>query len=92
MSTSDWTADRTTGGPLDEVFRRLREQVPDLVIEVAAPDHDHFLLRIATSPEVVELECRPGGRPPFTVSDEYSQIPAADIATATRAVHELLSA
>ncbi|MFJ9609077.1 hypothetical protein ACIRS1_22335 [Kitasatospora sp. NPDC101176] len=97
MNTRVWTAGHTTGGPLDDVFRLVRARVADVVIERRvkqdeADDDDLFLIRMVTNPEPLELECRPGGRPPFIVSDEYSWIDARDSAEAAEAVYELLSA
>ncbi|MER5867536.1 hypothetical protein [Kitasatospora sp. NPDC002040] len=82
---------------MDDVFRIVRERVPDLVIERKvkrheADDDDWFFIRMATNPDPLSLECRPGGQPPFVVYDEYSSIDAPDSATAAEAVFELLSA
>ncbi|MFD8317202.1 hypothetical protein ACFVZ3_24235 [Kitasatospora purpeofusca] len=97
MKTRVWATGQTTGGPLDEVFRLVRARVADVVIERKvkqddADDDDLFFVRIVTNPEALELECQPGGRPPFIVSDEYSWIDASDAVAAAEAVHELLSA
>ncbi|MDX2707032.1 hypothetical protein PV350_29900 [Streptomyces sp. PA03-6a] len=84
-----------TGGPLDDAFRLVRAEVPDLVVERAASGERvgaDFLLRIAGSVETVEVECRPGGQPVFVVSDEYSWIEAADPAAAAQAILDLLKA
>ncbi|MFC1435487.1 hypothetical protein ACEZDB_33085 [Streptacidiphilus sp. N1-3] len=98
MNTLPWTAEHATGGPLDQVFRIVRDQVPDLVIEHNAAveeedgDWDEFFIRMATNPDPLRLECRSGGQPPFTVFDEYSSIDARDPAAAAEAVLEFLSA
>ncbi|MFE4976458.1 hypothetical protein ACFRAR_30695 [Kitasatospora sp. NPDC056651] len=98
MNTTPWTTEHATGGPLDEIFRIVRDRVPDLVIEHKVTveeedaDWDEFFIRIATNPDPLRLECRPGGQPPFTVDDEYSSIDARDPAAAAEAVLELLSA
>jgi hypothetical protein len=97
MNTLPWTTEHATGGPLDEVFRIVRDQVPDLVIEHKMTvredgDWDEFVIRMATNPDPLRLECRPGGQPPFTVYDEYSSIDATDPTAAAEAVLELLSA
>ncbi|MEU4094421.1 hypothetical protein [Streptomyces sp. NPDC026673] len=84
-----------TGWPLNDAFRLVRAEVPDLVVERAAGgerDDADFLLRIAGSIEAVEVECRPGGQPVFIVSDEYSWIEAADPAAAAQAILDLLRA
>ncbi|MFI5533022.1 hypothetical protein ACIA8O_31240 [Kitasatospora sp. NPDC051853] len=96
MNTREWTPEHTTGGPLDEAFRLVRARMADVVIERRVEqdgaDDDLFFIRIVTNPDMLELECRPGGRPPFVVSDEHSQIDALDSAAAAAAVHELLRA
>ncbi|MEU9128837.1 hypothetical protein AB0D08_12115 [Kitasatospora sp. NPDC048540] len=94
MDTREWPADARTGTPVDEVLRCLRERLPALVVERgvdrAGADGDSFFVRLASNPEAVEVECGPGGRPPFVVSDEYSWIDAPDAAVA--AVHQLIRA
>jgi len=92
MTQRPWTADNHAGSPADDALRRLSERVPELVIEYSEADDDCFLIRMVTNPEPIELQCRTGGQPPFTASDEYSQIDAADSAAAAEAVYELLTA
>ncbi|KQV19269.1 MULTISPECIES: hypothetical protein [unclassified Kitasatospora] len=94
MDTRTWLGD--TGGPVDDAFRLVREQVPGLVTErpdgIDGGDNSLFFVRVEGSVEAVEVECWPGGRPPFTVSDEYSQLDAADPAAAAAAILEFLRA
>ncbi|MFC9325527.1 hypothetical protein [Kitasatospora sp. NPDC057015] len=97
MDTFTWTPAHATGGPLDDLLRLVRERVPNLVVERRAEEHrtdddDWFLIRMVTNPEPITLECRPGGRPPFLVHDEYSSVEAPDAVTGATAVYELLSA
>ncbi|MGA5822350.1 hypothetical protein ACPC54_31340 [Kitasatospora sp. NPDC094028] len=73
-----------------EVARLVRARVPDVVVE--RPDGTGFLMRLPGSAEAVELESGPSGRPPFTVSDEYSWVEAHDPAAAAEAVLGLLRA
>ncbi|MET9879098.1 hypothetical protein ABZZ36_31365 [Actinacidiphila glaucinigra] len=81
-----------TGGLVDDAFRLVREEVPDLVVERATGGGSVWELRIPGSLEVVEVECPPGCQPAFIVSDEYSWIQATAPATAARAILDLLRA
>lgn len=67
-------------GPVAEIFRVVRAQVPDLSVERAADETEVacFALRIEGSLESVGVQCRRAGRPPFVVSDEYAWIQVAD--------------
>ncbi|ARF83324.1 hypothetical protein ACIG0C_33370 [Kitasatospora aureofaciens] len=82
------------GGPVDEVLRRVRQQVPDLVIGgvSSAGARVCVTVRIEGSLDPVELEYWAEGRPPFTTADEYSSIAAADPTAAAEAVLSLLRA
>jgi hypothetical protein len=81
-------------GPVGEVLRRVRHQVPNLVIEdvSSAGARGCFTVRIEGSLDPVELEYWAEGRPPFTAADEYSSIGAADPTAAAAAVLSLLRA
>ncbi|WP_089223224.1 hypothetical protein [Actinacidiphila glaucinigra] len=81
-----------TGGLVDDAFRQVRDEVPDLVVERSTDCGSVWLLRISGSLEVVEVECPPGAQPLFIVSGEYSWLQATDAATAAQAILELLQA
>ena len=75
-----WSADDRTGGPIDEVFTDLRREFPDLVIErlvgtYLADDDNVFWLCIGPpqslrGKESVQVDTKPGGRPPFLLEGE----------------------
>ncbi|GAA4839161.1 hypothetical protein [Kitasatospora terrestris] len=49
-----------------------------------------FAFRLAGSLEAVEFECRPAGRSPYVVSDEYSWMQVDNPVAAAEAVLSLL--
>ncbi|MBY8878021.1 hypothetical protein [Actinacidiphila acidipaludis] len=97
MDARVWLPGERTGGSLDEVFQRVRDAVPSLAIEclegpLGTDDERRFFLRVGGSLEAVEVESRPGGRPPFIISDEYQQLDAVDPVSASAAVLDFLKA
>ena len=81
-------------GPVAEIFRLVRAQVPGLSVEVAADETEVgcFAVRIEGSLESVGVQCQRAGRSPFIVSDEYSWVPVDDPHTGAEAVLGLLRA
>src|SRR6266480_2683470 len=78
-----WTSDDRTGGPIDEMFARLRSEFRELVIErlvgtYPADDDNVFWLSLGPSPrfrggESVQLDTWPDGRPPFLLEGEQQR-------------------
>ncbi|MER7275863.1 hypothetical protein ABT369_15530 [Dactylosporangium sp. NPDC000244] len=90
--TVAWSAQDTTGGPLDEVFRALREELPDLTIERVRRTHpgdddNVWWLTLAEADSDVQIDSAEGGEPPFVLESDTD--PARRVATVAMAVTTL---
>jgi hypothetical protein len=90
-----WTADRRTGGPLDDVLDAVRAQVPWLVIErltVTHPvdDHNVYFLGDAEDYNRVQVDTSPNGQPPFLI-EGTERLETSDLAEAIATIVTWLS-
>jgi hypothetical protein len=80
--------DDLTGGPVDELLTRLESAFPDAVIERlhatrAADDNNVWFIRSSTeSSAEVQVDCHPGGHPPFTLEGVGQRFEASSPGTA----------
>jgi hypothetical protein len=96
-----WSAQDTTGGPLDEVFRTLREEFSALSIARLramhpSDDDNVWWLTLAGAGADVQIDSAEGGEPPFMLesdTDRVSRVGTVDAAvTALRPwLHALAS-
>jgi hypothetical protein len=69
-----WTGADRTGGPVDEVFDRLRRHVPGLIVErleVSHPGDDDNVYFIGDEHGLdrIQLDTAPGGQPLFCIEN-----------------------
>ena len=69
-----WAASDRTGGPVDDVFDRLRAQVPGLVIErlqvkYPADDDNVYFIGCGHDLDLIQLDTADGGQPPFLIEN-----------------------
>jgi hypothetical protein len=89
-----WGPHDLTGGPVDQVFTRLRTEFPHLVVErvdVTHPGDDDNLFFVGDDRgfEHLHVETYPGGQPPFLIAED-EQFHTSDVAEAVAAVRSLL--
>jgi translation elongation factor P/translation initiation factor 5A len=75
MRGRPWTNIDRTGGPIDEVFSQLREQVPGVIIErleVTHPADDDNVYFIGDQHQFdrVQVDTYPDGQPSFLIENE----------------------
>ena len=86
IPTRPWGEGDLTGGPLDVVLQRVRDDVPDLIVErllVTRPGDDDnvYLLGNASARTLVQVDTYPNGQPAFLI-EAAEQAETADVATA----------
>jgi hypothetical protein len=89
MRGRPWGPDDLTGGPVDEVFARIRTVVPRLVVErleVMHPSDDDnvYFLGDEHGLDRIQVDTHPGGRPPFLIeaTERFETSDAAEAAAA----------
>ena len=85
-----WGPDDLTGGPVDEVFARVRVVAPGLVVgrlRVRYPvdDDNVYFLGDEHGPDRVQIDTGPAGQPPFLIEAE-GRFETSDVAEAARMV------
>ena len=75
MRGSPWTSSDHTGGPIDEVFSQLREQVPGLIIERLevthpADDDNVYFIGDQHQSDRVQVDTHPDGQPSFLIENQ----------------------
>ena len=95
MGGRSWGVGDLTGGPLDEVLRLVRVEVPDLVVErLVMPypgddDNVYFLERAAVPARVVQIDTHEDGKPTFYLEAEDRAESDDAAAAAGMVVHAL---
>ena len=85
-----WDPSDLTGGPVDDVFARLRSDASGVVIERlevthAGDDDNLFFVGDERGFERVHVEVRPGGQPPFLIEGE-ERFETSDVAQAVAVI------
>jgi hypothetical protein len=69
-----WTTSDRTGGPIDDVFDQLREQIPGLIVERLevthpADDNNVYFIGDQHQPDLIQVDTYPHGGPPFLIEN-----------------------
>src|SRR5215472_1100931 len=69
-----WTAGDRTGGPVDQVFDKLRQKVPGLIVERLqvthpADDDNVYFVGDEQGRDRIQIETAPDGQPPFLIEN-----------------------
>ncbi|GAA3219787.1 hypothetical protein ACFO1B_17865 [Dactylosporangium siamense] len=99
MRGRNWQPTERTGGPIDEVFDNLRQNIPHLLIErldVTHPSDDDnvYFLGVSPRPDLVQIDTAPHGQPPFIIEADQRIVTDDPLhaATTTRAWLDQLTA
>ena len=69
-----WTTSDRTGGPIDDVFDQLHEQVPGLVVERlevthSGDDNNVYFIGDQHHADLIQVDTHPNGHPPFLIEN-----------------------